>query len=31
MFNDVQAALVDEPMSQLHGCAARLLKLLGPE
>jgi len=31
MFNDVQAALVDEPMSQLHGCATRLLNLLGPE
>src|SRR5271157_3599999 len=31
MFNDVQAALVDESMSQLHGCATRLLNLLGPE
>ncbi len=31
MFNDVWAALVDEPMSQLHGCATRLLNLLGPD
>jgi hypothetical protein len=30
-FNDVWAALVDEPTSQLHGCATKLLKLLGPE
>ena len=29
MFNDAWAALVDEPMSQLHGCATRLLNLLG--
>jgi hypothetical protein len=29
MFNDVWAALVDGPMSQLHGCATRLWKLLG--
>ena len=31
MFNDVWAALVDEPMSQLHGCATRRLNLFGPE
>jgi hypothetical protein len=30
-FNDVWAALVDEPMSQLHGCATRLLNWLRPE
>src|SRR5438105_11960833 len=28
--NDFGAALVDEPMAQLHECATRLLKLLGP-
>jgi hypothetical protein len=31
MFNDVSAALVDEPISQLHGWAERLSKLLGSE
>jgi hypothetical protein len=31
MFNDVWAALGDEPRSQLHGCATPLLRLLGPE
>jgi hypothetical protein len=30
MFNDVWAALVDGPMTQLHGRATRLLNLLGP-
>jgi hypothetical protein len=27
--NDLWAALVDEPMAQLHGCAMPILKLLG--
>jgi hypothetical protein len=29
--NNLWAALVDEPMAQLHGCATPILKLLGPE
>lgn len=31
MFNDVRAAPVHEATFQLHGCATRHLKLLGPE
>jgi hypothetical protein len=31
IFNDVWAALVEEPMSQLYECPTRLWKLLGAE